>query len=211
MNSTSKIEFCRGAQNLQACIEDLRNVLFTKVESLERSVFQLGKEVQEVRLLQVEKKPNVVVDSSLQGFAQLQSFEEIHPFFKKTKIVSDRPDNPNNFMCFTPTTLDMFVGTKSVPPLFTIQPTRTESVGVLYEVLGNVEKRFRVDIIVEFQNEEAAGFFNGILKHGSTKVTPTEYESFVHVQNPEEFVEFLTTKFSQTMERWGKIRGSFKS
>lgn len=186
-------------QALEECVEDLRNGLCSRVEDLEKKVYTLTKEIQ--------RKSKIVLKPGLEGFADHQSFEEVHPCFKKTKIFVNScipSENPNNYMCFTPTTMEMFMGSDSIP-LISIFPLRTASTPQFFENAGKVEARFRVDILIEFFSVEAAGYFTGSMKNGSSRVSETEYESFVHVLNPKEFVEFLTNKGKHTQSRWASV------
>lgn len=199
--SNMEAKVCKSAEIVAQDVAALRDAIFARISALERNVYELNKEILSLR---ADKKKVVMIDPSLRAFAQHQSIEVLHPCFQKVSLCTDgeTSGNPNNVMCFTPTTLNMFVGTPTQAPLFSIQPIRTQPEPHIVEVDGKLERRFCVDILVEFQSVEAESFFTGILKDGSSKITPTEYETYVLVHEPKEFVNFLTQRYLKTLERW---------
>lgn len=142
-------------------------------------------------------------EDSKQRFIKYQSIEAFHPCFERYKLCPDKADTPNNIMCFTPTTHHMFRGSSSRPPLLAIREIKTHAEP---EVVNMFETRHRVDLQVEFHSAEVEGFFGGVFKDGSEKTSATTYETFVHVQNPEEFVRILAKKYRDTMLSWDSLQ-----
>lgn len=174
---------------------------------LERHVHNLSKELKELKELQTLRPKSKEKEVSLQGFVQYQSIEVFHPCLEKHKILDDKgDDNPNNIMCFTPTTYTMYAGTSFRPPLLAIREVKTYPDAEMVEVLGTFEKRHRVDLVVEFHSVEVESYFTGILKNGSTKENPTEYRTSVHVPDPSEFVDFLSERYNKTISLWNVLR-----
>ncbi len=64
-------------------------------------------------------------------------------------------------------------------------------------------RRQRVDLALEFQDEESARLMEGRLKLGSTRVNALEWRSFVHVEDVDTFQECLEWKYRKTKEIWG--------
>lgn len=156
----------------------------------------------EVTFLRAQGKRAMTKENLMEGFIKYQSIEAFHPCFEHYKLCPDKPDTPNNFMCFTPTTHYMFRGSSSRPPVLAIREFKTHAEP---EVVNIFETRHRVDLQVEFHSAEMEGFFGGVFKEGSEKISPTTYTTFVHVQNPEEFVRILRKKYRETMLCWDSL------
>lgn len=169
---------------------------------LEQIVRKLSKDVSDLR---AEKRR--ADNTSLQGFVQYQSVETYHPCFVQHKLSGDVDvaHSPNNVMCFTPTTLAMFTGSCSTPPLLAIKVLKTRDDAEVVEILGNFERRHRVDLLVEFHSAEIENFFTGVFKDGSKPAGSMRYETFVHVDNPTEFVRLLTERYKKTMSIWDSL------
>ena len=69
-------------------------------------------------------------------------------------------------------------------------------------VVSENKKRQRVDVALEFQDEESAKLMDGRLKMGSSKVSAVEWRSFVHVENVETFKACLEWKYQKTKGIW---------
>lgn len=170
-----------------------------RLTMLEKTVVDLHQELLSLR--------GVNVKNSWEGFVKYQSIEASHPFLDKYRIWPENigdvsSDNANNVLCFTPTTYTMFAGTSSHLPLMAIRDVKTYARPEIVKVLGALDTRHRVDLEIEFQSPEAERFFHGVLKDGSSKVGPVEYQTFVHVHNPSEFVRFLTERYKRTISSW---------
>ena len=63
-------------------------------------------------------------------------------------------------------------------------------------------KRQRVDVALEFQDEEAAKIFVPRLKQGTKRDTNLSWHSFLHVENATIFQECLQWKYRDTTEKW---------
>lgn len=177
-----------------------------RLKLLERHVYNLSKELQTLRESGQKSKENDA-EVSLQGFIQCQSIEVFHPCLEKQKILDDKEDdNPNNILCFTPTTHTMYAGTSFRPPLLAIREVKTYPDPEMVEVLGTFEKRHRVDVVVEFHSADVERFFTGVFKDGSTKENSTEYRTCVRVPDPSEFVEFLSERYNKTINLWNSLR-----
>ena len=177
-----------------------------RLKVLERQVYNLSKQLQTLRGLGL-KPEEKDAEVSLQGFIQYQSIEVFHPCLEKHKILDDKgDDNPNNIMCFTPTTHTMYAGTSLRPPLLAIRGVKIYPDPEMVEVLGTFEKRHRVDLAVEFHSVEVESFFTGVLKKGSTKENSTEYRTSVYVPDPSEFADFLSEKYNKTINVWNALR-----
>lgn len=170
-----------------------------RLQVLEETVHELHKEV-----LRLRAKKGTNADTSLQGFVQYQSIEAFHPCLDKYNLCP-KVDNPNNTMCFTPTTYAMFTGTCSRPPLLAIREVKTHPDPEVVDVLGTAERRYRVDLAVEFHSVDVEELFTGNFKDGSEKMGPLEYETFVHVDNPTEFVGFLMKRYNKTISCWNSL------
>lgn len=176
-----------------------QQLLLQRLTYLEKSLADLQREVLCLR--------NVNVKNSWEDYVKYQSIEACHPCFQKYHIWPDdvgdvSADNPNNVICFTPTTYTMFVGSSSRTPLLAIRALRTHESAETVRVLGALDTRHRVDVEVEFRSPDAESYFHGLLKDGSSKVGQQTYETFVHVHNPSEFVGFVTERYRKTLSSW---------
>lgn len=205
---------CEGSDMVQRQLTEFRvavcfrvSELEAKIAQLRNNIYELNKEVITLQSLKKKEKVPITVDASLEGFAQYQSIEATHPLFKKA-LLSKNPmlaENPNNVLCFTPTTYNMFFGTPLLPPMFSIYPIKSHEDPIFVEVKGRVEQRYRVDIVIEFRSTEGEDLFQGVLKEGSSNPKHLEYHSFVSVINPDEFVDFLTQRYRETLDRWASF------
>lgn len=173
--------------------------LINRVQSLEQSVFDLGREIALLR-----RKSD---EASFEGFIKHQSIEKFHPCLEQQRLC-ENIDDPNNIMSFTPTTSTMFNGTHLRPALFAIREIKTHIDADIVDVMGVVESRTRVDIEVQFQTVEAEQYFSGKFKRGTTKIAPKVYHTFVHVANPVLFVTFLMKKYVDTIACWNSLHGT---
>lgn len=179
------------------------DVLNDRIGKLEQVIRKLTKDVADLR---AEKRR--ADNTSLQGLVQYQSIEAYHPCFVQHKLSTDAgvANSPNNVLCFTPTTLAMYTGSCcSTPPLLAIKVLKTRDDAEVVEILGTLEKRHRVDLLVEFHSAEVENFFTGLFKDGSRQAGPLRYETFVHVDNPTEFVRLLTDRYKKTMSCWDSL------
>lgn len=177
-----------------------------RLRVLERQVYALSKELQTLRDESGPSSRERDAEVSFQGFLKFQTVEVFHPCLEKHRILDEKGENPNNIMCFTPTTHTMYAGTSCRPPLIAIREVKTYAEPEMVEVLGTFEKRFRVDVLVEFHSAEVESYFTGIFKDGSTKENATEYRTSVRVRNTSEFVNFLTEKYNKTIDLWNALR-----
>lgn len=177
------------------------------LESLENRLVKLHGEFQrlhaDVTILRAQGKRGMTKEEVLDAYVKFQSIEAFHPCLDQYKIWSNaKPDTPNNILCLTPTTHYMFEGSSSRPPLLAIRAIKTHPKP---EAVNLFETRHRVDLHVEFHSAEVEGFFGGVFKDGSSKISATGYETFVYVQNPVEFVGFLMKKYNTTISCWNSL------
>jgi hypothetical protein len=85
-----------------------------------------------------------------------------------------------------------------LPALTVAMPSSGDCSWPRERVDGN--ERHRVTIIVTFRTENQAASVR--FKDGSAQLSPTVWQSFVHVQNPELFAECITWKCKETEEKW---------
>ncbi|SMN12409.1 hypothetical protein SPBRAN_859 [uncultured Candidatus Thioglobus sp.] len=117
------------------------------------------------------------------------------------KVASD----DNNLLIGTWTPFhQMYDGLKTndAVPLVAIKPvSESDFEGPLF--LGvPPQKRFKVDIELEFSDENSASQFSSNLKDGSIKVSETIWRSSVFMKNPEKFCENLKWKWDDTKRMW---------
>lgn len=64
------------------------------------------------------------------------------------------------------------------------------------------QKRYRIDVTIEFRSDQAEEQMVGNLKDGSFKQEERKWKSFVHVQDKTTFIECLQWKYVKTKGEW---------
>ena len=150
--------------------------------------------------------------------AKFQSIEDLSSFgrilkpycchIKPKAKFKDLKDNESNQLAasWTPfhqcfdglNTIDSVTGEQNIP-LIALNPVMTDT--FREEMIGEPpEKRQRVELDVEYRNEEVAEKVK--LKDGSTKISDTKWRTFVHVKDAKTFCESLKWKYEFAHKKW---------
>ena len=122
--------------------------------------------------------------------------------FKYPKLASDS----NNMLAGSWTPLYQFFDglcTVEEMPMVAIEPL-TETNFQEVNVGLPPEKRYKVDLHIEFRNESCALEMESRFKDGSTQISATIWRSFVHVTDPVIFCKYLKFKCDKTKKKWCK-------
>lgn len=132
--------------------------------------------------------------------------QSCHMYGKRQPKRDDLPNhvtNDNNRVCLSPTLHVLYDGYENgMSPVFRMKPVQVYPEPVHVVGGGVTEVRYKVDVLLEFVSLEATAMYNGRLKENHVRRTPTEFLTFVHVLDPDEFSNFMMWKYDDTTKKW---------
>ena len=139
-----------------------------------------------------------------QSLEKPECFRSCRPYrlhiMDKAKCSENLRHNPNNLLAGSWTPFHQFfdgLATNDGGPKLAIR-----FVKVFSEPAEPGKKRKRVELALEFQDEESAKDMVPRLKVGSCEVKKLEWQSFVHVEDPVTFQKCIEWKYQKTKEEW---------
>jgi hypothetical protein len=150
------------------------------------------------------KEDDLVKYQSLESPDCFQVFDACKMHIKDKALFKDLKRDPNNLIAGSWTPFHQAfdgMGTHGKIPKVAIRFERAHSEQIL---LSETKKRQRVDVALEFQNEQVERLVAPRLKQGSSKnpLKDLEWLSFVHVEDPHIFQECLDWKYEETKRKW---------
>ena len=120
----------------------------------------------------------------------------------KALCLPDERNDANNFLGLTPTSHLQFDGLASGVPKIRL---KVMSVDTKSQKMWSTERtvfqlRFRVDILVEFVDDDALQGGGMIFKDGSTRLPGLKVQTFVHVLDTDAFCRYMEWKYNRTTE-----------
>lgn len=145
-----------------------------------------------------------------QSIEKPELFVNCKPYKMNIKSQTKYPmlaNDSNNILAGSWTPLHQFfdgLWTVEEIPLVAIAPSAENT---LVEVCVRIpaEKRYRVDLDIEFRNEGSALEMASRFKDGSKQMSAITWCSFVHVTEPKLFCKYLKFKYERNKKLWQKI------
>lgn len=145
----------------------------------------------------VESSPMVKFQSiQRQAFVSGGEAEKCHIVPKCQLETPAEKSNPNNMLALSPDFHKLFDGKTNVVPKMRIsvvdeEVTQSGPIG-----------RVGVALKVEFTEDWVGQTYGVFLKDGSTKISDTEFRTWVYVEDPEDFANNIRIKYDETTARW---------
>ena len=127
----------------------------------------------------------------------------------KSKSSPDLQANPNNLLAGSWTPFHQLFDGLGTPDQVPKLAIRFEKVHPEQIVVSETRKRQRVDVALEFRNEQVERLVAPRLKEGSEKNKQKDLEwlSFVYVEDVDTFKKCLNWKYKETKKKWKKSDG----